>query len=57
MPENFTPPEKYDFSGYATRNDLECADGRTIKRNAFVNSKSVVPLVFGHDHTGIEGVL
>lgn len=27
--------EKYDFSGWATRNDLLCTDGRTIKRDAF----------------------
>ncbi len=29
--------EKYDFSGWATRNDLLCVDGRTIKKDAFKN--------------------
>ncbi len=28
-------PKKYDFSGYATKNDLTCSDGRTIKQDAF----------------------
>ena len=25
----------FDFSGWATRNDLKCSDGRTIRRDAF----------------------
>jgi HK97 family phage prohead protease len=49
---------KYDFSGWATRNDLLCSDGRTIKRDAFKgqNGKKV-PLVWNHDHTDPERVL
>lgn len=41
----------YDFSGWATRNDLKCADGRTIRKNAFAdcNGKKV-PLVWNHNH-------
>ena len=43
--------EKYDFSGYATKNDLRCADGRTIRRNAFKDCDgAVVPLVWQHSH-------
>lgn len=40
---------KYDFSGYATKNDLECSDGRTIRHGAFKgNHGSKVPLVWQH---------
>ena len=47
-----------DFSGYATRNDLLCADGRTIRRNAFKeNDGKTVPLVWNHDHTNPDAVL
>ena len=43
--------ETYDFSGWATRNDLKCADGRTIRRDAFKhNDGDVVPLVWNHQH-------
>lgn len=43
--------EKYDFSGYATKNDLKCADGRTIRKNAFKDCDgTVVPLVWQHAH-------
>lgn len=43
--------ENYDFSGWATRNDLKCADGRTIRRDAFKhNDGDVVPLVWNHQH-------
>ena len=43
--------ETYDFSGWATRNDLRCADGRTIRRDAFKhNDGDVVPLVWNHQH-------
>lgn len=48
----------YDFSGWATRNDLRCADGRVIKRDAFKgNDGTKVPLVFNHQHDGIDNVL
>ena len=50
--------EKYDFSGYATRNDLLCADGRTIRKDAFKhNDGMTVPLVWNHDHTDPNRVL
>ena len=44
--------EKYDFSGWATRNDLKCSDGRIIRKDAFKhNDGMTVPLVWNHDHT------
>ena len=50
--------EKYDFSGYATRNDLLCADGRTIRKDAFKhNDGMTVPLVWNHDHDDPNRVL
>jgi len=49
---------KYDFSGWATRNDLKCSDGRTIMHNAFAdNDGGMVPLVWNHDHKDAENVL
>lgn len=49
---------EFDFSGYATRNDLLCADGRVIRKNAFKdNDGATVPLVWNHDHTNPEAVL
>lgn len=50
--------EKYDFSGWATRNDLLCADGRTIMKDAFKNQNGqTVPLVWGHTHSDPNRVL
>ncbi len=47
-----------DFSGYATRNDLTCGDGRVIRKNAFSdNDGCTVPLVWNHDHKNPEAVL
>ena len=47
-----------DFSGYATRNDLLCSDGRTIRKNAFKdNDGRTVPLIWNHDHTNPDAVL
>lgn len=44
--------EKFDFSGWATRNDLKCSDGRIIRRDAFKHCDGqTVPLVWNHDHT------
>ena len=44
--------EKYDFGGWATKNDLLCADGRTIRKNAFKDDDGrTVPLVYQHDHS------
>ena len=48
----------YDFSGYATRNDLVCGDGRVIRKNAFIdNDGREVPLVWNHQHNSPEDVL
>lgn len=50
--------EKYDFSGWATRNDLMCSDGRIIRKNAFrANDGDTVPLVWNHAHNNPENVL
>lgn len=50
--------DRYDFSGWATRNDMLCSDGRTIRKNAFKNNDgSTVPLVWDHKHTGPQNVL
>ena len=50
--------ESYDFSGWATRNDIECSDGRTIRKDAFKdNDGQKVPLVWNHNHDSIEEVL
>lgn len=44
--------ENYDFCGWATKNDLECSDGRIIRKDAFKhNDGQKVPLVWNHDHT------
>ena len=49
---------EFDFSGYATRNDLLCGDGRTIRKNAFKdNDGKTVPLIWNHDHSNPEAVL
>lgn len=50
--------EAYDFSGWATRNNLRCSDGRIIRKDAFKDCDGVkVPLVWNHDHHDIESVL
>lgn len=49
---------KFDFSGWATKNDLKCSDGRTIRHNAFKdNDGQTVPLVWHHQHDAPENVL
>ena len=49
---------KYDFSGWATKNDLQCSDGRTIRRDAFKdNDGQTVPLVWNHQHNDPLNVL
>lgn len=49
---------KYDFSGWATKNDLTCADGRVIKRDAFkAQNGQTVPLVWMHNHNDPANVL
>ena len=48
----------YDFSGYATRNNIRCSDGRTIMRDAFADQNGQkVPLVYQHNHSDIDNVL
>jgi len=43
--------KKFDFGGWATKNDLLCADGRTIRKNAFKDDDGrTVPLVYQHNH-------
>lgn len=49
---------KYDFSGYATRNDIKCSDGRIIRAGAFADQDGAkVPLVWNHDHRGMDNVI
>lgn len=51
-------PEKYDFSGWVTKNNIECTDGRTILPDAFAEqSGSYVPLMWGHMHDNPENTL
>nr|DAZ04636.1 MAG TPA: major capsid protein [Caudoviricetes sp.] len=48
----------YDFSGYATRNNIRCSDGRTIMKDAFADQDGQkVPLVYQHNHSDIDNVL
>ena len=48
----------YDFSGWATRNDIKCSDGRVIRKDAFKDCDGlVVPLVWNHDHNNATNVL
>ena len=53
-----TKSENYDFSGWATRNDVRCSDGRIIRRDAFKHDDGVsVPLVWNHQHNELSNVL
>lgn len=57
MGHNFST-EGCDFSGWATRNDLKCSDGRVIRRDAFkANDGAKVPLVWNHQHNDPANVL
>ena len=48
----------YDFAGWVTKNDVRCSDGRIIRHNAFKDQDGTkVPLVWMHQHGGIENVL
>ena len=50
--------KKYDFGGWATKNDLRCTDGRTIRRDAFKDCDGAkVPIVWSHIHNDPEMVL
>ena len=49
---------KCDFSGYATRYNVPCSDGRTIRNKAFDwQDGEIVPLVWSHDHKTLGNVL
>ena len=49
---------KFDFSGWATRNNLKCSDGRTIMKDAFKhNDGQTVPLVWNHQHNEPSNIL
>jgi HK97 family phage prohead protease len=51
-------PKKYDFAGWATRNDILCSDGRTIRHGAFSRDHGkTVPLVWNHRHDDVDEVL
>ena len=48
----------YDFWGWATKNDLKCSDGRTIRHNAFKDCDGMtVPLVWNHQHNDPDNIL
>lgn len=48
----------YDFAGWATRTNIKCSDGRTIRDGAFAHMDGKrVPLVYMHDHADINNVL
>lgn len=50
--------DDYDFSGWATRNDIKCSDGRTIRKGAFSDCNgNTVPLVWNHQHSEVQNVL
>lgn len=47
-----------DFTGWASKNDIECADGVIIRRDAFAHHDTAkVPLVWQHQHTGVTNIL
>ena len=48
----------YDFSGWATKANMKCSDGRTIMKDAFIdNDGTIVPLVWNHQHNDVHNVL
>ena len=50
--------QSFDFSGWATRNDIKCSDGRTIRKDAFKHCDGqTVPLVWNHNHADADNVL
>lgn len=51
-------PDKYDFSGWVTKTDILCTDGRTIKKGAFSHQDGeMVPLVWQHCHDNPENII
>lgn len=58
MGARFVKPKHYDVAGWATRNDIQCSDGRIIKHGAFdSNDGKKVPVVYNHEHKDIDQVL
>lgn len=56
--ENAFDKSTCDFSGWATRNDLLCGDGRTIRKDAFKhNDGEIVPIFWNHQQNNVENVL
>lgn len=56
--EEFKMGKSYDFAGWATKHNIRCADGRTIKEPAFKDQDGTkVPLVYNHSHNDINNVL
>ena len=50
--------EPFDFSGWATKNNIRCSDGRVILKDAFIeNDGKTVPLVWNHQHNDPSNVL
>ena len=50
--------KKFDFAGWATKNDLRCSDGRTIRSGAFKDMDGkTVPIVWSHSHGNIQDVV
>ena len=55
---NKVSPTNFDFAGWATVNDLKCSDGRTIRKDAFIeNDRQIVPIVWNHRHNEPSNVL
>lgn len=53
-----TKQKTYDFGGYATKNDIQCSDGRTIRQDAFKHDHGrVVPLVWQHNTSDPANIL
>ena len=50
--------KRWDFSGWATKNDLRCSDGRVIRKDAFKDCDGhTVPLVWNHQHNDPNDIL
>jgi len=58
MVANLDTARPYDFSGYATKYNVKCTDGRTIMPGAFSHADGQkVPLVWRHLHDSVENIL
>ena len=50
--------KRYDFAGWATRNNIRCSDGRVIMKDAFKDCDgAIVPMVWNHQHNDPDNVL